>query len=365
MRFLFYLVHPAKFQFHKGQIKYLKEHGHTVDILINSKDVLEDLLKEENWEYTNLFPEGRKIRGLHVYIAAIINIFRTLIKLLKYTKGKKYDLFIGDLLTILGRIKRVPSLYPTDDVIKQVPEQSIFLLTCNHIIAPTITNLGYFNKKKIYYDGYKALAYLHPNIFTPSKEKIDEFFLNKRMFVIRCTGFGATHDLGRRGIDDIALTKIVEILKIKGEVIISSERKLPEHLKKFEYKGKKNDIFHYIAFADIFIGDSVSMCTEAALLGTPVVEYDDYWHEMEQLLELKYKYKLIELFQPPDYEAMLNKVIEIINNPDYKKECKIRSEKFLEEKIDVNSFLIWFMENYPNSYMEYKKNPFIQYNFKK
>ena len=34
-----------------------------------------------------------------------------------------HDLFVGDLLTILGRLKRVPSLYPTDDVLVQVPEQ--------------------------------------------------------------------------------------------------------------------------------------------------------------------------------------------------------------------------------------------------
>jgi predicted glycosyltransferase len=148
MKFLFYLVHPAKFQFHKEQIKELKKRGHEVDILINTKDVLEDLLIEEGLEYTNIFPEGRKIKGLHVYFAAFISIFKTLKRLLSFTKGKKYDLFIGDLLTILGKIKRTPSIYATDDVIRQVPEQSIFLLTCTHIIAPKVTELGIFNKKK-------------------------------------------------------------------------------------------------------------------------------------------------------------------------------------------------------------------------
>lgn len=365
MRFLFYLVHPAKFQFHKAQIKALRAHGHTVDIIINSKDVLEELLKEENWEYTNIFPEGRKIKGVHVYIAAVLSIFRTIFRLLKYTKGKKYDLFVGDLLTILGRIKRVPSLYPTDDVIRQVPEQSIFLFTCNHIIAPAITELGHFNKKKINYDGYKALTYLHPNVFTPSAERIDPKYRNSRLFMIRCTGFGATHDIGRNGIDNLVLEKIVELLDNKGEIIISSERELPTHLKKYQYNGKKNDIFHYISFADILIGDSVSMCTEAALLGTPVVEYDDYWFEMEQLLELQYKYKLTNLYQPPNLQQMLTKIEEIINSSIYKEDTIKRRNMYIQEKIDVNRFLIWFMENYPQSYNEYKKLPFIQYQFKK
>lgn len=364
MKILFYLVHPAKFQFHKMQIKELRARGHIVDIIINSKDILEDLVKEENWDYTNLFPEGRKIKGLHVYIAAVISIFKTISRLLKYTKGKKYDLFIGDLLTILGRIKGVPSLYPTDDVIRQVPEQSIFLFTCKHIIAPKITELGHFNKKKINYDGYKALAYLHPNIFSPSVELIDNKYQNKRLFFIRCTGFGATHDIGRSGIDDLVLEKLVNLLKNKGEIIISSERELPDHLQKYEYKGKKNDVFHYMAFADIVIGDSVSMCTEAALLGTPVVEYDNYWFEMEQLVELQNKYKLIDLFEPPNLMQMLKKVEEIIIFPNLKKDALLRKDTFIDEKIDVNKFLVWFIEKYPQSYKILKENPNYQYRFK-
>ena len=126
LRFLFYLVHPAKYHFHKVQINELKKHGHQVDVLINTKDILEGLVKEEGWEYSNIFPNTRKIRGLHVYLAAVISIFKTVNRLLKFTKGKKYDLFIGDLTSILGRLKRVPSLYPTDDVLAAVPEQ-IFL----------------------------------------------------------------------------------------------------------------------------------------------------------------------------------------------------------------------------------------------
>lgn len=119
--FLFYLVHPAKFQFHKVQINKL-EKGHKVDIVINTKDILEELVIEEGWEYTNIFPETRKIKGVHVYIAAVISIFKTVYRLWKYTRGKKYDLFIGDLTTILGRLKKVPSLYPTDDVLAVVPK---------------------------------------------------------------------------------------------------------------------------------------------------------------------------------------------------------------------------------------------------
>ena len=168
MRFLFFLVHPAKFHFHKVQINELKKKGHHVDILITKKDILEDLVKSEGWKYTNIYPEGRKIKNLHVYLAAIISIFKTIFRLMKFTYGKKYDLFVGDLTSILGRIKGTPSLYPTDDVLSAVPEQAIFFQTTNYIIAPVITDLGRYKSKKISYDGYKALAHLHPNHFIPN-----------------------------------------------------------------------------------------------------------------------------------------------------------------------------------------------------
>ena len=161
MNFLFYLVHPAKFQFHKVQINTLKAKGHKVDIVINTKDILEDLVKEEGWEYTNIFPKSRKIKGVHVYVAAVISIYKTVYRLWKFTKGKKYDLFIGDLLSILGRINGVPSLYPTDDVLAAVPEQVIFFKTVNHLIAPVITNVGKYEIKKIGYN--HSLIFLKKN----------------------------------------------------------------------------------------------------------------------------------------------------------------------------------------------------------
>ena len=92
-KFLFYLVHPAKFHFHKVQINELKTRGYTVDIVINTKDILEELVKEEGWQYTNLFPNTRKIKGVHVYISAFISLSLSIYRLWKYTRKKKYDIF--------------------------------------------------------------------------------------------------------------------------------------------------------------------------------------------------------------------------------------------------------------------------------
>ncbi len=357
-RFLFYLVHPAKFQFHKVQINALKAKGHTVDIVINTKDILEDLVKEEGWQYTNIFPKSRKIKGVHVYIAAVISIFLSVFRLWKFSKGKKYDVFVGDLLSVLGRIKGVTSFYPTDDVLAAVPEQAIFFKTVNYIIAPLVTDIGKYKTKKIAYKGYKALAHLHPNHFIPDENVLPlELQGGKPYFLIRCTGFGATHDIGKSGISNEVLYQLVKIIEPCGQILITSERELPDDLKKYNLKIRKNDITHYINYAQMFIGDSTTMCTEAAVLGTPAVEFDEYFYEIEQMLEIEREYQLIHCFRTNQTEAFLNKVKELVALKDIKKKYAERRKKLLSETIDVSSFLIWLFENNPNSVKEYFENP--------
>ena len=53
-RFLFLFSHPAQFLFAKQIISNLKEQGHTVHLLIKSKDVLETLVKRSDMNYTNI-----------------------------------------------------------------------------------------------------------------------------------------------------------------------------------------------------------------------------------------------------------------------------------------------------------------------
>ena len=365
MKILFYLVHPAKFQFHKVQINRLREKGHDVDVIINTKDILEDLIKEEGWNYTNIFPNSRKIKGFHVYIAAGISLIRSIYKLWKYAYGKKYDLFIGDALVYLGRLKGVPSLYPTDDVLAAVPEQITWFIPANHIIAPVITDIGKFTYKKIAYKGYKALAHLHPNHFTPSISVLDEDLQSgKPFFLIRCTGFGATHDLNKSGISDEVLFKLEKLLAAHGKIFITSERTLPDKLQKYILKTNKNDIPHYMAFAQMFIGDSTTMSTEAAVLGTPSVEFDEYFYEIDQMAELENKYHLIHCYRTSQQEEMLNKISELLATPDLKSIYAKRRQKLLNDMIDVSSFLIWLYENYPSSVKTYFKHPDIQNNFR-
>lgn len=365
MRYLFFFVHPSKFHVFRNTINALKRNGHQVDIVITSKDVLEDLVKQEGWEYTNIFPRGRKMKGISPYISSTINFFITIFRLYKYTIGKKYNLFItDDLLVYIGKIKRIPSVVFTDDDLSLARQFALVLSQATHILSPEITDSGKYSFKKIGFPGYKELAYLHPNVFKPDIEIIKEFNPGlKPFYILRLVSLRAYHDVGASGISNSQVKQLINTLESKGNVYISSERDLPDDFEKYRLKINPKDITHVLHYAQLFIGDGQTMTSEAAVLGTPAIRCNNFVEKISVMEEKEKVYGLSFIYPPSKFGDMHQKIKEIINIPDFKSEFIKKREKMLAEKIDLSAFMIWLFENFPDSVNKYKSDPSIIHNF--
>jgi predicted glycosyltransferase len=91
------------------------------------------------------------------------------------------------------------------------------------------------------------------------------------------------------------------------------------------------------------------MTTEAAVLGVPAIRCNSFVGEddMSNFIELEDKYGLI--FNYSDSEEALKKALELVKMPGLKEEWSKKREKLLNDKIDVTAFIVWFIENYPES----------------
>lgn len=365
-KMLFFFVHPSKFHVFRDTITQLRQNGHIVDIVITSKDVLEDLLVSQGWEYTNIFPEGRKLKGISPLISSAINFFRTIYRLHKFVKKKKYDLFItDDLLVYLSKWFKTPSFVFTDDDLAVTKLFSIILARADYVIAPMITDLGKFNSKKIGFEGYKELAYLYPGRFIPDIEIIKKFNGGaERYFLIRLVSLRAYHDVGMKGLTDKNVIRLITLLEKYGKVYISSERSLPDKLEKYRLKIEPRNILHVIYFADIFIGDSQTMTSEAAVLGTPSIRINNFVGKISVMEEKQSKYGLSFNFRVEQFDEMLNKLSELLVLDNLKNEFDTRKKVMLSEKIDLSGFMTWLFDQYPESITEFRKNPNIQNRFK-
>ena len=364
MKILFHLGHPAHYHLFKNTIMSLTKNDHRVFVLIKKKDILEDLLMQSGLKYLNILPNGRKDQKIFIALGQLKQDW----EMFKFCIRNKPELLVGTSVAIshVGKLLRIPSLNFNEDDAEVVPLYAKLAYPfATSIIAPSVCSTNKWNSKTVRYNGYHELAYLHPNNFTSDIDIVKKYFpANKPFFIIRFASLGAHHDKGIKGINDETGLKIIKILKNYGNVYITAEREMEPEFEPYRIKINPLDIHHVLAFAKLYIGDSQTMAAEAGVLGTPFIRYNDFVGKIGYLNELENMYNLGFGFKTSQRDDMLNKIQELINIPDIKKEWFRRREKMLSEKIDVAQFMTWFIENYPESAKIMKENYDYQDRFK-
>lgn len=352
MKITFFLVHPAHFHLFKNPMRQLLEKKHEIEILIIKKDVLEQLLINDNWEYYDLIPKGRKFNSLPKILFPIFGLLLTDYKLTQHLIKNRSDILVGTEASLahVGKLLDIPSIIVNEDDTQATPENYFVYPFAKHLILPNCCDKNKWCNKKITYNGYHELAYLHPKYFTPEKKYIDSFNPTyERYFLLRLVDLTASHDIGKKGLDQNLIVEIIKRLELHGRVYITSEKPLDPIFEKYRIIINPLHIFHALYFADLVIGDSQTMIAEAAVLGTPSIRFNDFVGKLGYLEELEYTYGLtygIPTSKPNELLELLDYLLKI---DDLKVVWQNKREKLLKEKVDVTDFLVNIIHDYPNS----------------
>ena len=364
MKILFYFSHPAQYFFLRETIKRLIKTNHVIIILIKTKDVLEDVLIGDNFEYINILPTERGLTKLDIFFSLLKRLrimFPILIE-------KKPDLLIGAdaSIAILGKFLHINRITITEDdyAIIRILAEITYPFT-QTILCPVVCSVGKYEQKKIGYHGYMKLGYLHPNIFTPEFTVKQKYQLGDNYILIRLSGLKAHHDFGIKGISESVLKRLIfNAEKFNYKVFISSEKKIKHELQQYELKINPRDMHSVLANASILICDSQSMSVEAAILGVPSIRISDFVGRISVLEELEHKYGLTYGVKPGNEDFLFERFNYLLNNKYLKDNFQYRKNNMLRDKIDVTAFLVWFVENYPESVKIMKETPEYQYRFR-
>jgi predicted glycosyltransferase len=214
-----------------------------------------------------------------------------------------------------------------------------------------------FGAHQIRYNGYHEIAYLHPNWFVPDPGVLDEAGLSpvNPYIIVRFVSWQASHDVGQHGIRD--KVSLVKALEPYGRVLITSEVQLPPELEKYRIRISPEKVHDLLYYATLYFGEGATMASEAALCGTPSIYVSSLTGTMGNFIELEHTYDLLYCFS--DNEMALRKAEEILMDSESKTKWKIKRERLLHEKIDVTSFMVWLVKNYPKSVIKIKKDPDI------
>lgn len=344
MTVLVYLGHPAHFHLFKETIKNLQAKSHKVVIIIKSKDVLEKLLIDSHLPYINIAPKLKKNGKVALYFSLIKRIAILTKIILKYKPTK----LAGSAaeLAILGKLFRIPSYVFFEDDFEVVPKfAKIAGPLATYLVCPNCCSAWKWNAKKIGYNSYHELAYLHPNHFTPDASKIKNIFdLTKRNFILRFAQLTAYHDVGKSGIDTTIAQQLIDTLLPHGNIYITSERPLEPQFEKYRIQISPLDIHHALYFADMYIGDSQTMTAEAAVLGTPAIRFNDFVGELAYLEELEHKYQLTRGIKADNPQKLIEVTTALVNTENLKQIWQERRTYMLKQSIDFSEFMIRLLE---------------------
>ena len=283
-------------------------------------------------------------------------MIRTDLALLKLIRYYNPGLLVGVLdpyIAQVGMLTGKPSIIFTDTEHAKLANWLTFPF------ATTICTPSCFKEKlglkQIRYNGYHELAYLHPNYFKPDPSVLDELNLTKndKFIILRFVSWGASHDIRQKGLDTNTRKNYVKKLEDYGSVFITSEAKLTKDFEKYVIRVPPEKIHDLLYYATMYIGEGATMATEAGILGTPPIYLSSLVGTMGNFDELEKEYELVYSFTDPN--KALKKAIELLEDKNLKSEWQKKREKLLKEKIDVTKWMTDFIERYPESFNEYKK----------
>ncbi|MCK9217796.1 MAG: DUF354 domain-containing protein [Firmicutes bacterium] len=348
MKILIDIGHPAHVHYFRNFIKEMEQRGHEFLIIAKNRNVAHYLLDYYKIKYIKR-PDYPASVFLKLFKMPLTDCF-VIWKCLRFHPDLLIG-FSGIHIAHAGWMLKIPSIV-IDDTDHARLEHASYSPFASVILTPKYFRKD-FGKKHIKFDGSTELFYLHPDYYVPNDDIYELLGIEKgRPYIlIRFVRWHSSHDLGQKGLSMEDKIQAVKTLSISHKVFISSEAALPDEIAEYQINIPPERMHDVLYYADLFFGESGTMATEAAFLGTPAVD-------------IATSALLVGVFEPfidsgllhviPDGKFALQKALEIIKNKTSIK--KSINEKKLFDNFDLTKFLIYFTENYPDSFDKCKEN---------
>jgi hypothetical protein len=339
MRLLFDLNHPAHVHMLRPVIAAMAERGHEYLIAARAKDVTLPLLEHYGLPYKVLTPVRRGLLGQALELCV------REWKFYRLARGFAPQAIIGTSAHAarVGRVLGAKSIVLNSDNAAEVRFYCWLAYPgATAVITPAALAHERHGRRHITYPANHQLFYLHPVRFTPDPLVRAEMGLaaDEPFAIVRLSALTAHHDRGIRGIDAAFLRRLKTEVEGKLRLLITSERALPDDLAADRLALPAHRIHHALAAAEFYLGDSQSMTTEAAMLGTPAFRMSSFVGRLSVIAEVE-QAGLAFGFRPGQEERLLHEILDLLAQPNRRALCSSRRAAFLRDHIDP---LPWFVD---------------------
>jgi uncharacterized protein len=340
MRILIDVLHPAHVHFFRNFHREMVDRGHELCITARDKDRSVELLQEYGLPHEMISVQRRGGGGLAVEMAQRT---RRLLKVMRAFRPDVMTGIMGPSIAVAGKLRRVPAVvfYDTEFAV----QTNWFVYPLAHSVCTPDCYQGRVRGRHVTYAGYHELAYLHPTRFKPDPSRLSQFGLDpdEPFALLRFVSWQAVHDRRQRGLSSAQKHNVIDVLQSQGiRVLISSEAPLPPSLAGMEVKGPVGQMHHLLAFAQLCVGESATMASEAAVLGVPAVFIATTGRGYTE--DQQRRYGLVRHFTDDQYDLAIAEIEKLCS--DRPREFgQAARQRLLQEKIDVTAWMIDYFES--------------------
>lgn len=363
MKLAFIIYHPVEAHLYTTIFRNLNKNYEVIFIIIEKENIETELIKDYDYPFISI----HKLKG--GILSNFLNIPLVLFFLLKTFIKNPPDLIVSatsPYIGIVSKLLHIKSIGWTDTETASFNNKLAFPFF-NSLLIPASFYKKVFSKRAIYFDSYKEIAYLHPQYFKPNVSVIEKMGLNTqdKIVLMRFSALHAFHDIGLNSEiekNKYYILHIIEEISKHAKVFISyTEKELPVEFIKYSLDIHPSEYLHFLAFCSLYIGEGTTTASEAGVLGIPWIALRSlrlgYLEDQEMNFELGIRTDNLEL--------ALNKALEWLDYDNLKEIWQKKRDKLLSSKISFTDFLVWFIENYPESHNTMKLNPEYQNRFLK
>jgi len=345
MKILIDIGHPAHVHLYRNFYREMKDRGHSLYVTVKNMPSATKLLDLYGIPYTLTGAKGDTLtsKGIRQVLFSL--------KLAGKAGRLGIDIGLGSSISLAhaSKLCRMKSIIFDDDDDQVQPLMTRYGHPfADLIVSPSSLRNARASSKALFYPGYHELAYLYPSRFTPDPGVLKDAGVSpgEPFFIMRFNAFRAHHDRGVVGLSASQKLELVKLLEPRGRVFITTEAEIEPELTNYRLKISPDKAHSLLSYATMFIGDSQTMTSEAAVLGVPALRCNTLAGSISYLRDQEETYGLTYAYKPSEFDRFREKLCSLLETPQLREEWQRRRSLMLSDMIDVTAFMVWLAETY-------------------
>lgn len=346
MRIAVTIQHGGNVHLFRHPIAELQRRGHEVFVFSREQGVNVDLLDAYGLDHECLRPEPDTLPGLAVtQVLFEADLFRRLRRIDPDVIAASHGIAASHVAPLVG----ARSCIFVDTDAEVVLGSRLASQFAHRICRPQWLRTP-DDGRCVDYAGLHELSYLAPDRFTPDASVLEGHGVDpsEPFAVVRFGAWKSHHDVGKRGFSPAGKRRLIDALARRGPVYVADESveddpgaDVVDHTGVEPLPVPPEHFHHLLAEATVCVGEVATTTIEAAVLGTPTVRVSPFAGpgDMGKFDELERR-GLVRSFPSSAERAGIETVRRLYDDPGAGRRWERRRDAFLDETVDVCSFVV-------------------------